>query len=109
MESEAHKTLLLLQQVAELERIVGQKQLEIDFSNKLMELATEELGNDAKKKKHRSEAIEWFRLHRQDHGHEMKSVYLKLKSIQFATKSVLFQINSDSISVDVLLIRVNLF
>ena len=49
MESEAHKTLQLLQRVAELERIVGQKQLEIDFLNKLMELATEELGYDLKK------------------------------------------------------------
>jgi transposase len=49
MESEAHKTLQLLQRVAELERIVGQKQLEIDFLNKLMEVATEELGYDVKK------------------------------------------------------------
>lgn len=49
MESEAHKTLELLQRVAELERIVGQKQLEIDFLNKVMELATEELGYDVKK------------------------------------------------------------
>lgn len=49
MESEAQKTLQLLQRVAELERIVGQKQLEIDFLNKLMDLATEELGYDVKK------------------------------------------------------------
>ncbi len=49
MESEAHRTLQLLQRVAELERIVGQKQLEIDFLNKLMEVATEELGYDVKK------------------------------------------------------------
>lgn len=49
MESEAHKTLQLLQRVAELERIVGQKQLEIDFLNKLMDMATEELGYDVKK------------------------------------------------------------
>ena len=49
MESEAHKTLQLLQRVAELERIVGQKQLEIDFLDKLMELATEELGYGVKK------------------------------------------------------------
>ena len=41
--------LQLLQRVAELERIVGQKQLEIDFLNKLMGLATEELGRDVKK------------------------------------------------------------
>lgn len=49
MESEAHKTLQLLQRVAELERIVGQKQLEIDFLNKLMDVASEELGYDVKK------------------------------------------------------------
>jgi len=49
MESEAHKTLQLLQRVAELERIVGQKQLEIDFLNKVMDLATEELGYEVKK------------------------------------------------------------
>ena len=49
MESEAHKTLQLLQRVAELERTVGQKQLEIDFLNKLMDVATEELGYDVKK------------------------------------------------------------
>ena len=50
MESEAQKTLQLLQRVAELERAVGQKQLEIDFLNKLMELGSEEIGFDIKKK-----------------------------------------------------------
>ena len=35
--------------VAELERIVGQKQLEIDFLNKLMEVGSQELGYDLKK------------------------------------------------------------
>jgi transposase len=49
MESEAFKTQQLLQQVAELERAVGQKQLEIDFLNKLLELGSEELGFDLKK------------------------------------------------------------
>jgi transposase len=50
MESEAMKTQLLLQQVAELERIVGQKQLEIDYLNKALELASKEVGYDLKKK-----------------------------------------------------------
>jgi len=50
MESEALKTRMLLERVAELERIVGQKQLEIDFLNKAFELAGEELGYDIKKK-----------------------------------------------------------
>ena len=49
MESEAAKTKLLLQRVAELERIVGQKQLEIDFLSKLIEIGSEELGFDLKK------------------------------------------------------------
>ena len=49
MESEAQKTMHLLQQVAELERVIGQKQLEIDFLNKLIELGSDELGFDLKK------------------------------------------------------------
>lgn len=50
MESEALKTKMLLERVAELERIVGQKQLEIDYLNKAFDLAGEELGYDIKKK-----------------------------------------------------------
>lgn len=49
MESESYKTKKLQQQVAELERIVGQKQLEIDFLSKLLEIGSEELGFDLKK------------------------------------------------------------
>jgi transposase len=49
MESESYKTQRLQQQVAELERIVGQKQLEVDFFNKLFEIASEEMGYDLKK------------------------------------------------------------
>lgn len=50
MESEALKTKALLAKVAELERALGRKQLEIDFNNKLIELASEEVGYDIKKK-----------------------------------------------------------
>lgn len=50
MESESYKTQRLQQQVAELERTIGQKQLEIDFLNKLFEIASEEIGYDLKKK-----------------------------------------------------------
>ena len=50
MESEALKTKLLLQQVAELERVIGQKQLEIDYLAKTLELASQEVGYDLKKK-----------------------------------------------------------
>ena len=49
MESEAYKTQQLLQRVADLERIIGQKQMEIDFLDKLLELGSEELGFDLKK------------------------------------------------------------
>lgn len=49
MESEAHKTQMLQQRVAELERVIGQKQLELDFLNKLFEIGSQELGFDIKK------------------------------------------------------------
>lgn len=49
MESEAHKSEMLQRRVAELERIVGQKQLELDFLNKLFEIGSQELGFDIKK------------------------------------------------------------
>jgi transposase len=49
IESEALKTKQLLARQAELERIIGQKQMEIDFLNKLMELASAELNIDLKK------------------------------------------------------------
>lgn len=49
MESEEHKTKQLLQKVAELERIVGQKQLHIDYLEKLIEVGGQELKIDLKK------------------------------------------------------------
>lgn len=49
LESESEKTERLQKKVAELERIVGQKQLEIDFLNKLIEISSGELGVDLKK------------------------------------------------------------
>ena len=49
MESKAYKNQQLLQRVADLERIIGQKQMEIDFLGKLLELGSEELGFDLKK------------------------------------------------------------
>jgi len=50
MDSEEIKTKMLLQRVSELERIIGQKQMEIDVLNKGYELLHEELGYDVKKK-----------------------------------------------------------
>lgn len=49
MESEALKTKALLERNAELERIIGQKQLKIDYLEKLIELASEDLKIDLKK------------------------------------------------------------
>jgi transposase len=49
MKSEEIKNSELLLRMAELERIVGQKQLEIDFLNKLLEIGSGELGFDLKK------------------------------------------------------------
>lgn len=49
MESESQKALLLQHQVAELERKIGQKQLQIDYLEKLIELASTNLGYDLKK------------------------------------------------------------
>ena len=50
MESEAQKTKKLLTEVALLERKLGQKQLELDYLQKVVEIASEELGYDLKKK-----------------------------------------------------------
>jgi transposase-like protein len=50
MESESKKTQLLQKRVAEMERIIGQKQLTIDFLEKVIEFSSEEIGTDLKKK-----------------------------------------------------------
>lgn len=49
MESEAEKTKFLQSRIAELERIVGQKQIELDFLNELLKVAGAELKVDLKK------------------------------------------------------------
>ena len=49
LDSEASKTLELQKRVAELERILGQKQLILDYQEKLIELASKDLGLDIKK------------------------------------------------------------
>lgn len=48
-DSEATKVLELQAQIANLERVLGQKQLAIDFSEKLIEIASKELEIDIKK------------------------------------------------------------
>lgn len=49
MESESQRTQALLKRVAELERVVGQKQLQLDFLEKLVEISSKELKIDLKK------------------------------------------------------------
>lgn len=49
-ESEGAKTLELMKRVAELERRLGQKQLHIDYLEKVIEIGSEEMGVDIKKK-----------------------------------------------------------
>ncbi len=49
-ESEAVKTLTMIRKVSELERIVGQKQLQIEYLEKVLELGSQEVGFDIKKK-----------------------------------------------------------
>lgn len=49
-DSDTHQIMELRLKVAELERIVGQKQLLIDFKDKIIELAEEEYKVDIKKK-----------------------------------------------------------
>ena len=48
-ESESSKTQELLLKIASLERTLGQKQMVIDFQEKLIELASKELSIDLKK------------------------------------------------------------
>ena len=49
-ESDTRKLMLLKEQLKEYERIIGQKQILIDFQNKMIELAEEEYKIDIKKK-----------------------------------------------------------
>jgi len=49
-ESETRKVLLLKQEVSELQRVIGEKQLKVDFLEKMFELAEKEYGPDFKKK-----------------------------------------------------------
>ena len=41
--------MTLLKRLAELERIIGQKQMQIDYLEKMIELASDELQTDIKK------------------------------------------------------------
>lgn len=49
-QSDTRKMLEMKKQIAELERIVGQKQVLLDFKDKMIELVEQEYGIDIKKK-----------------------------------------------------------
>jgi transposase len=49
-DSDTQQLLMLKKQVAELERIIGQKQVLLDFKDKMIDLAEETYGVDIKKK-----------------------------------------------------------
>lgn len=49
-ESDTRKLILLKEQIKELERIIGQKQIQIDFKDKMIELAEKEYKINIKKK-----------------------------------------------------------
>jgi transposase-like protein len=49
-ESDTRKLLEMRAKIAELERIIGQKQVQIEFRDKIIELAEETYGVDIKKK-----------------------------------------------------------
>lgn len=48
--SQTEKVNQLQQQIAELERALGHKQMQVDFYEKFVEFASEEVGTDLKKK-----------------------------------------------------------
>ena len=48
-ESDTKELLALKKRVAELERLIGQKQIQLDFQNKMIELAEEAYGIEIKK------------------------------------------------------------
>lgn len=49
-ESDTRKLIELKEKIKELERIIGQKQIQLDFKDKMIELAEEEYKVDIKKK-----------------------------------------------------------
>lgn len=48
--SDTRKIIALKEKIKELERVVGQKQIQIDFLDKMIEIAQEEYGIEIKKK-----------------------------------------------------------
>lgn len=72
--SDTRKIAGLKEKIKELERAVGQKQIQIDFFDKMIELAEAEYGIDIKKKMYTA-ALRWFWSRRAEHGYKMNQVY----------------------------------
>lgn len=49
-ESEGYKTMQLLKKVSELERIIGQKEVELAYLDRVIKIGSELIGEDLKKK-----------------------------------------------------------
>lgn len=60
--------------IKELERIVGQKQIKLDFYEKMFQIGSDELGIDLKKK-FKYKAITEFRIIRHHLGYSLRSLY----------------------------------
>lgn len=72
-DSEAQRTNDLLNQVAELERYLGQEQMQIDYLEKLVELASKECDIDFKKNQRTT--LEYFRVHIKRYSYLMKDLF----------------------------------
>lgn len=57
LKSEAYRSKELEKKIKDLEAALGRKQLEVEFLNKLIELASDDLGVDIKKKHHTQQSI----------------------------------------------------
>ena len=72
--SDTKKIQMLKDQVKELEQIVGQKQIQIEFQEKMIELAEEKYQVDIKKKTWFA-TIYWFWQNREKHDWKMNEIY----------------------------------
>jgi transposase InsO family protein/transposase-like protein len=73
-ESEAKKTENLQNKVAELERLLGQKQVEVEYLKKVIEVGSEEFKVDLKKKV-RIKVLKEIKGHIEDYSFSMAKVY----------------------------------
>jgi hypothetical protein len=75
-QSDTAKLAALKAQVAELQRIIREKQVQLEFKDKIIELAEEVYGVDIKK--NRGEALRWYWQHREKLGCSLNMLYRSL-------------------------------